>query len=148
MKYFTIEELCKSSVAKKNKIDNTPSEEIIENLTEFTDEFLDKLREAWGSPIKVSSGFRCEELNKKVGGSKTSAHLKGFAADLKPVNGDIDGLVACAIELSKTLNFDQIIDEYSGNKHWLHIGYKNLKGQQRRRIMTYKDGKYYFITSK
>ena len=60
MKYFTIEELCKSSVAKKNKIDNTPSEEIIENLTEFTDEFLDKLREAWGSPIKVSSGFRCE----------------------------------------------------------------------------------------
>ena len=142
MKYFTIEELCKSSVAKKNKIDNTPSEEIIENLTEFTDEFLDKLREVWGSPIKVSSGFRCEELNKKVGGSKTSAHLKGFAADLKPVNGDIDGLVACAIELSKTLNFDQIIDEYSGNKHWLHIGYKNLKGQQRRRIMTYKNGKY------
>ena len=142
MKYFTIEELCKSSVAKKNKIDNTPSEEIIENLTEFTDEFLDKLREVWGSPIKVSSGFRCEELNKKVGASKTSAHLKGFAADLKPVNGDIDGLVACAIELSKTLNFDQIIDEYSGNKHWLHIGYKNLKGQQRRRIMTYKNGKY------
>ena len=125
MKYFTIEELCKSSVAKKNKIDNTPSEEIIENLTEFTDEFLYKLREVWGSPIKVSNGFRCEELNKKVGGSKTSAHLKGFAADLKPVNGDIDGLVACAIELSKTLNFDQIIDEYSGNKHWLHIGYKN-----------------------
>ena len=148
MKYFTIEELCKSSVAKKNKIDNTPSEEIIENLTEFTDEFLDKLREVWGSPIKVSNGFRCEELNKKVGGSKTSSHLKGFAADLKPVNGDIDGLVACAIELSKTLNFDQIIDEYSGNKHWLHIGYKNLKGQQRRRIMTYKNEKYYFIPTK
>lgn len=148
MKYFTIEELCKSSVAKKNKIDNTPSEEIIENLTEFTNEFLDKLREVWGSPIKVSSGFRCEELNKKVGGSKTSAHLKGFAADLKPVNGDIDGLVKCAIELSKILNFDQIIDEYSGNKHWLHIGYKNLKGQQRKQVKGYKDGKYYFITTK
>ena len=61
------------------------------------------------------------------------------------MNGDIDGLVKCAIELSKTLNFDQIIDEYSGNKHWLHIGYKNLKGLQRKQVKGYKDGKYYFI---
>lgn len=142
MKYFSIEELCYSTVAKKNKIDNTPTEEIIENLTEFTNEVLDKLREVWGSAIKVSSGFRCEELNKKVGGSKTSAHLKGYGVDLIPVNGDIDGLVKCAIELSQTLNYDQIIDEYSGNKHWLHIGYKNLKGQQRKEIKLYKNGKY------
>ena len=142
MKYFTINELCKSTTAKKNKIDNTPSEEIIENLTEFTEEVLDKLREVWGSPIKVSSGFRCEKLNKKIGGSKTSSHLKGYAADLVPVNGDIDGLVECAIELSKTFNYDQIIDEYSGNKHWLHIGYKNLKGQQRKEIKVFKNGKY------
>ena len=142
MKYFTIEELCYSTTAKKNKIDNTPSEEIIENLTEFTNEVLDKLREVWGSPIKVSSGYRCEKLNKKIDGSKTSSHLKGYAADLIPVNGDIDGLVECAIELSKTFNYDQIIDEYSGNKHWLHIGYKNLKGQQRKEIRIFKNGKY------
>lgn len=148
MKYFTIEELCYSDTAKTHKIDNTPTEEIIENLTEFTNEVLDKLREVWGSAIKVNSGFRCEELNKKVGGSKTSSHVKGYAADLVPVNGDIDGLVKCAIELSKTLNFDQIIDEYSGKKHWLHIGYKNLKGQQRKQVKGYKDGKYYFITTK
>ena len=148
MKYFTIEELCKSSVAKKKKINNTPTDEIVEHLTEFVDNFLDKLREVWGSPIKVSSGYRCYELNKAIGGSKTSAHTTGYAADIKPVNGDIDGLVKCAIELSKTLNFDQIINEYSGNKHWLHIGYKNLKGQQRRRIMTYRDGKYSYITTK
>lgn len=148
MKYFTIEELCYSDTAKLYKIDNTPTEEIIENLTEFTNEVLDKLREVWGSAIKVSSGFRCEELNKKVRGSKTSSHVKGYAADLVPVNGDIDGLVKCAIELSKTLNFDQIIDEYRGSKHWLHIGYKNLKGQQRKQVKGYKDGKYYFITTK
>lgn len=142
MKYFTIKELCYSTTATKNKIDNTPTDEIIENLSEFTNEVLDKLREVWGSPIKVSSGYRCEELNKKVGGSKTSSHLKGYAADLVPMNGDIDGLVKCAIELSKTLNFDQIIDEYSKVAHWLHIGYKNLKGQQRRQILVYKNGKY------
>lgn len=143
MKYFTIEELCYSDTAKKYKIDNTPTEEIIENLTELTNEFLDKLRENWGSPILVSSGYRCEELNKKVGGSKTSAHVKGYAVDLVPANGDIDGLVECAIELSKTLNFDQIINEHSGKSHWLHIGYKNLKGLQRKQIKIYKNGKYY-----
>jgi hypothetical protein len=142
MKYFTIKELCYSDTAKKYKIDNTPNEEIIENLTEFTNEVLDKLREVWGSPIKVSSGYRCEKLNKKVGGSSTSSHIKGYAADLVPVNGDTNGLVKCAIELSKTFNFDQIIDEYSGNKHWLHIGYKNLKGQQRKEIKVFKNGKY------
>ena len=142
MKYFTIKELCYSDTAKAHKIDNTPNEEIIENLTEFTNEVLDKLREVWGSPIKVSSGFRCEKLNKKIGGSKTSSHLNGYAADLVPVNGDIDGLVECAIELSKTFNFDQIIDEYSGNKHWLHIGYKNSRGEQRKEIKVFKNGKY------
>lgn len=145
MKYFTIEELCYSTVAKKNKIDNTPNEEIINNLTELTNEVLDKLREAWGSPIKVNSGYRCDELNKKIGGSKTSSHVKGYAADLVPANGDIDGLVECAIELSKTLNFDQIIDEYSGKSHWLHIGYKNSKGLQRKQIKIYKNGKYYTL---
>ena len=66
MKYFTIEELCYSDTAKKHKIDNTPNEEIIEHLTEFTENVLDKLREVWGSPIKVSSGYRCDELNKKL----------------------------------------------------------------------------------
>lgn len=145
MKYFTIEELCYSDTAKKYKIDNTPNEEIINNLTELTDEFLDPLREAWNSPICVSSGYRCDELNKKNGGSKTSSHVKGYAADLVPVNGDIDGLVECAIELSKTLNFDQIIDEYNGKSHWLHIGYKNSKGLQRKQIKIYKNGKYHTL---
>ena len=142
MKYFTIKELCYSDTAKAHKIDNTPNEEIIENLTEFTNEVLDKLRDALCSHIKVSSGFRCEKLNKKIGGSKTSSHLNGYAADLVPVNGDIDGLVECAIELSKTFNFDQIIDEHSKGAHWVHIGYKNLKGQQRKQIKVFKNGKY------
>lgn len=150
MKYFTIEELCYSTVAKKNKIDNTPNEEIIENLTEFTNEVLDKLRENWGSAIKVKSGYRCPLLNKAVGGSSTSSHLFGFAVDLVPVNGLIDDFFEFVKNylLSNNIPFDQIIDEHSGKKHWVHIGLKNTKGLQRKQVKGYKDGKYYFITTK
>lgn len=146
MKYFTIEELCKSSVAKKNKIDNTPSEEIIDHLTEMVDNLLDPLREAWGSAIKVSSGYRCEELNTKVGGSKTSAHMDGYGVDLKPVNGLIDEFFEFVKNylLENDIPFDQLIDEHSKGAHWVHIGYFNLKGQQRKQIKLYKDGKYYY----
>jgi hypothetical protein len=77
MKYFTIEELCQSETAERLNIDNTPTEEIIANMTYFIDRILDPLREAWGSAILVNSGFRCELLNKKLGGSKTSAHKTG-----------------------------------------------------------------------
>lgn len=149
MKYFTIKELCYSDTAKLHKIDNTPTEEIINNLTEFTDNVLDPIREAWGSAIKVNSGYRCEKLNKKVGGSKTSSHKYGFAVDLKPVT--VNGLIDDFFEFVKQylieneIAFDQLIDEYSGNSHWVHIGYKNSKGEQRKQIKIYKNGKYYLV---
>ena len=62
MKYFTINEVCRSETASKHKIDNTPSAEIIANLTALVDNVLDPLREAWGRPIIVTSGYRCEVL--------------------------------------------------------------------------------------
>lgn len=74
--YFTIDELCYSDVAKAKGIDNTPSKEVKENLQKLID-FLNPLREAWGSAISVSSGYRCEALNTAVGGSKTSVHRLG-----------------------------------------------------------------------
>jgi hypothetical protein len=143
-KYFTFFELVKSNTAEKNGINNTPhEEEIIHNIEELID-ILDQLREAWGSPIRVSSGYRCEKLNKLVGGSTTSSHLFGFAADLVPVNGLIDDFFEFVKKyfLSKDIAFDQIIDEYSGGSHWVHIGYKNSKGEQRKQIKIYKNGKY------
>lgn len=145
MKYFTIKELCYSDTAKLHKIDNTPTDEIINNLTEFTENVLDPLREAWGSPIKVNSGYRCDELNKKIGGSKTSSHRFGFAVDLKPVNGLINEFFEFVKKyfMENEILFDQIIDEYSGKSHWVHIGYKNSKGEQRKQIKIYKNGKYY-----
>lgn len=124
MKYFTINELCKSETASKHKIDNTPSAEIIANLTALVDNILDPLREAWGRPIIVTSGYRCEALNKLVGGVPTSQHKQGQAADIS--TGSIEDnkkLFDLAIKLK--LPFDQIIDEY-GYK-WVHISYSSTR---------------------
>lgn len=72
MKYFTIKELCHSDTAIKKKIDNTPNSEIVNNLTQLINNILDPLREKYGKPITVNSGYRCPELNKVLRGSNTS----------------------------------------------------------------------------
>lgn len=134
MKYFTIKELCKSETAERLGIDNTPSEKIVKNLTYFGDKILDPLRESWGSAIIVNSGFRCELLNKAIGGSKTSAHKIGWAVDLWPKNGKFEEFKKHVVEFFKSRAWDQIILEKGGNKIWIHIGLFNNSGKQRRQI--------------
>ena len=85
MKYFTIKELISSSTATQHNINNTPTKEIEENLKALVDNILDPLREAYGKPIIVTSGYRCEKLNTLLKGSKTSQHRFGQAADIKTV---------------------------------------------------------------
>ena len=85
-KYFDLEEFLDSSVARQKSISNSPSWEVVEHLKELA-LFLDDLREAWGSGIRISSGFRNKALNKAVGGVDNSCHLTGNAADLQPING-------------------------------------------------------------
>jgi uncharacterized protein YcbK (DUF882 family) len=77
MKFFTIKELTKSDVAKRSKINNTPTKQEEQNLITLVENILDPLREAYGKPIIVTSGFRCERLNKLVNGSRTSQHRTG-----------------------------------------------------------------------
>ena len=81
-KYFTIDELCRSNTADKMGIRNVPSADIKEKLEVLINELLDPVREAWGKPIRVNSGYRCPKLNKAVGGVANSQHMKGEAADL------------------------------------------------------------------
>ena len=136
MKYFTIEELCKSETAESLKIDNTPTEEIVANLTYFTDRILDPLREEWGSAILINSGFRCELLNKMLGGSKTSAHKTGWAVDLYPKNGKIEKFKRFIVDFFNGRLWDQIILESDGKKEWIHIGLFSHSGKQRRQIFS------------
>ena len=131
--YFTIVELCASDAAKKYNIDNTPDATIISHLQQLIN-FLNPLREAWGSAIRVNSGYRCEKLNRFVGGSKTSSHMIGYGVDLIPVNERMSEFKKFIIDYMKNKMFDQCIVEKSGKTEWVHIGLYNLKGQQRRMI--------------
>ncbi len=129
MKYFTIPELTKSATASRRKIDNTPSAAVIANLTALVDNILDPLREAWGAPIIVTSGYRCVRLNAAVGGVKASQHTLGQAADIRTVSdkpADNKRLFDLIVKLG--LPYDQLIDEYGYN--WVHVSYSSRNRRQ------------------
>ena len=132
-KYFTLKELCASEKATQKKIDNFPSWTVVSHLTELTEKILEPLRIAWGSSIKVTSGYRCDALNKAVGGVSTSAHKQGYAADLQPGNGKIDAFGKFVKEwlVKNKIKFDQCLWETQGKTKWVHIGLYSSTGSQR-----------------
>lgn len=121
MKYFTIKELTHSVTAEFYGIDNTPSDEAVASLTYLVDNLLDPIREKWGSPINVTSGYRCAKLNKKVGGSATSQHMKGEAVDISTGDKYLNSQLFDIIRNSE-LEYDQLIDEK--NYSWIHVSLK------------------------
>jgi len=132
-KYFTFKELIASDVAAKRRIDNTPSWTVVEHLSELTEKILEPLRAAWGSSIICSSGYRCDALNRAVGGVSTSAHRLGYAADLFPGNGKIDEFGKFVKEwlIKNNVKFDQVLFEMKDRKRWVHIGLRSSTGSQR-----------------
>lgn len=130
MRYFTIKELCHSDVANRNNIKNIPNGEQTANLVTLVEELLDPIRIRWGKPLKVNSGFRSKDLNAKVGGSKTSSHCNGEAADInagsKLLNAKLFDLIR-----ESGLDFDQLIDEK--NYSWIHVSYR--KNNNRKQIL-------------
>ena len=132
-KYFTLKELCASDVATKKKIDNFPSFTVVEHLSELARVILEPLRVAWGSGIIVTSGFRCDALNKAVGGVLTSGHKYGYAADLQPANGKIEEFGKFVKEwlVKNKVKFDQCLWETKGKVKWVHIGLYSSTGSQR-----------------
>ena len=146
MKYFSISELTYSTKARELHIDNSPfSYETVNNHTNLIENLLDPLREVWNAPIIITSGYRSDALNKAVGGSKTSAHRYGLAADVVPKDmADFDKFVAFVKDYLKDKDYDQLILEQKGGSRWLHIGYKNVNGEQRKQNLKIIGG----ITSK
>ena len=125
---FTLNELTKSATAKRLKIDNTPGQVITENLNRLIKEVLQPIRDAWGQPIIVTSGYRCERLNKAIGGALNSDHRFGCAADIKTVSDTRDDnkrLFDLIVQMSKDKEIvcRQIIDEY--NYDWIHVSINN-----------------------
>lgn len=121
MKHFTIAELCRSNTADRFAIDNRCRKEHVVNLTRLVENVLDPLRDAYGKPIIVNSGFRSEALNRKIGGSPTSDHMKGMAADITGGNPKENRRLFYLIQELR-LPFDQLIDEK--NFSWVHVSYR------------------------
>ena len=147
MTYFTISELIASDTAKAKGIDNSPTTAVRANLVALIETLLDPLREAWKSPIKVTSGYRCSILNRAVGGSSTSAHLYGCAADIVPLNGKIAEFKAfCRGYIgSRRHLYDQVILETDGEREWVHIGLKTKDGRKRGQLMECKNNRYTYL---
>jgi uncharacterized protein YcbK (DUF882 family) len=127
MKYFTIKELSNSSTAVQKKIDNTPNSEVVNNLEKLVEYILDPLREKYGKPIHVNGAYRCPALNKAVGGSKTSQHMLGLAADITAGSATKNKILFNLVQ-ELNLPFDQLIDEK--NFKWVHISYSDKPRKQ------------------
>ena len=134
-KFFKESELTYSTTAKKYGIDNTPTEEVKEHIEELID-VLDGVREKWGSAIIVSSGYRCPELNAKLGGVKTSGHLTGYAVDMVPANNQKTKFFEFMKEYIKDKEFDELLLEKNSKSTWIHFALYSIQGKQRKKIKT------------
>lgn len=131
---FTLKELTSSGTAQRKGYTEqfTPPKEVIDNLKELCINVLQPIREALEAPLRVSSGYRCERLNKSIGGAANSQHVKGQAADInfykkgKEKNGILlDEILS--LYYAGNLVFDQLIIEFPDENDipdWIHISYK------------------------
>ena len=116
--HFTLEEMTRSSAATRKSIDNTPTPEITENLRLLCEKVLEPLRSSSENAIRVTSGYRCEKLNKLIGGAKNSHHVKGMAADITEDSWTVEDLFQKI--KNSDLKWTQLIQEFS---EWTHVSY-------------------------
>lgn len=137
-KYFSIEELLRSDTANRLGIDNEPTYAQMLSLKRLIDNVLDPVRELYGKPIYVNSGFRCAALNKKVGGVSSSQHCKGEAADLDTRKGQAENLRLFTMIQRSSIDFDQLINEdsdHDGRPNWVHVSYRMDSTQRNQTII-------------
>ena len=122
---FTLSEMISSQTATRLGIDNTPNDDQIENLTELCEKVLQPIRDKFG-PVRVTSGLRVPELNTAIGGSGSSQHCKGEAADINMCSKGCSGINADVFNYIKdNLVFDQLIWEFGKScPSWVHVSYK------------------------
>ena len=121
--HFKLEEFTRSETAARKGLDNTPNKTQIAALKQLCKKVLEPYRDLVEKPVIISSGYRCPELNRLVGGAKNSQHMKGEAADLR-MNSYKDAML-CAAWLLNNTDFDQILIETSNHRtYWVHVSCK------------------------
>ena len=147
-KNLSLAEVTKSTTAKRLGIDNKPDEWTTENLRKVAEHIFQPMREHFGRPIFVSSGYRSPELNVAIGGSKRSQHVEGRALDL---DGDVFGHVSNSSifnYIRENLQFDQLIWEFGDedNPDWVHVSFVYDGVNRKRCLKALRDdrGKVYY----
>ena len=137
---FTLIEFTRSQTASRHGIDNTPNEEQIENLKTLAKGLEDVRTKLGGNPINISSGFRCEALNDRLGSKRTSRHILGLAADFTCDRyGDVDDVFS--VLASSSIEFDQLIKEWNS---WIHISFPKEGDKALRQVLIIdKNGVHY-----
>lgn len=131
--HFTLEEMTHSNTAVALGIPNEPDEIIEENLRQLCVQVLEPLREYMGKPLHINSGYRCPQVNAAVGGSKTSQHMKGQAADVAANN--LKDARKMLEFVAAECRFDQCFVETNGKTYWLHVSYVSTIEKNRQRIL-------------
>lgn len=125
MKNFKLSEFFVSSTADKNGIKNEPSLDeratIVRNINLLVDNVLDPVRDKFCTPVIITSGYRCPQVNKLVGGSKNSQHMSGCAADFHIKGGAYLMMRQVFLNIYDTMDFDQLI--YYRSKNIIHVSY-------------------------
>lgn len=143
--HFSYDEMTRSQTAKRNDINNTPNLKQIDNLIDLCENILEPIRGHFKKPVTITSGFRCIELNKKIGSTDKSQHTKGQAVDFV-VNGDITVADVWKWIIESDLDFDQVIYEFG---RWIHVSFKkNGKNRHKCSVARRVNGKtrYYHYT--
>jgi hypothetical protein len=134
-KDLALAEVMRSETAKRKGISNKPTPEHIENFKKLAENVFQPIRDHFGVPILISSGYRSKALNTAVGGSLSSQHCSGEAIDI-----DMDGTTVTNAQIfnfiKDNLNFDQMIWEFGTdtNPDWVHVSYEST-GKQRKQIL-------------
>lgn len=136
-KHLSLAEISRSETAKRKGINNTPSGEHLENFKKLAENIFEPIREHFGVPIHISSGYRSKELNSAIGGSATSQHCSGEAIDID-MDGSASGVTNAQVFnfIKDNLQFDQLIWEFGSdsNPDWVHVSYETT-GKQRKQIL-------------
>ena len=145
-KNFTLSEMVKSDTALRHDMDNTPGEAEIANLKRLCEQVLQPVRDHFKTGVKVNSGFRHPEVNAKVGGSKTSDHCKGQAADI-----EIPGIpnADLAVWIMENLTYTQLILEFYTpgvpDSGWVHVSYDPANLKKENLTATKQGGKTVYL---
>jgi zinc D-Ala-D-Ala carboxypeptidase len=145
-KNFTLEEMTKSETALRYDIDNTPNEQEISAMKLLAEKVLQPVRDHFGKGVKVNSGFRNQDVNQKVGGSRNSDHIRGQAADI-----EIPGIPNAELAewIKDNLEFNQLILEFYTpgvpDSGWVHVSYIPEDNKKQVLTATKKDGKTVYL---